>query len=380
MAYNILIFLGPLWGYRPMRAASFELVDTPAGEDRGLRRFLASSLAVHVVGIALLAGILAHLSVPVERPLRVQIVNAPPALPAAPAGPPVQAAPATPGAAPAPAPGGPPELVEAPKPSVEQAPRTKRFAGLYDRRGGPGARNAPDADTRGKSAPRVERETLRGEEIVRPPALPPREAAPAKAPAVQTPAGTPAPAQDTNVARADPLSPGRTTLLPPPAPTKTSPALPGPAPGGSPTPRPWRSLRDQVAGLGTDYRPPVEDPGTGGDPTGRGEPGLETFRFKYATWGLAVKRDIERAWRVPGYGITSLSIVRFVVLPDGKIRDLQLEKSSGLASLDQAATNAISNAAPFRPFPPRMREENPGGIDITVNFYYREGRGVLHWE
>jgi TonB family protein len=135
-----------------------------------------------------------------------------------------------------------------------------------------------------------------------------------------------------------------------------------------------------VAGLGADYRPPIDDPGTGGDPTGRGAPGLDTFRFKYATWGLAVKRDIERAWKVPEYGISSLSIVRFVVLPDGKIRGLELEKSSGLASLDQAATNAITNAAPFRPFPPRMREENPGGIDITVNFYYREGRGVLHWE
>jgi TonB family protein len=135
-----------------------------------------------------------------------------------------------------------------------------------------------------------------------------------------------------------------------------------------------------VAGLGADYRPPVDDPGTGGDPTGRGEPGLDTFRFKYATWGLAVKRDIERAWKVPEFGMSSLSIVRFIVLPDGKIRDLMVERSSGLSSLDQAATNAITNAAPFRPFPPRMTEENPGGIEITVNFYYREGRGVLHWD
>jgi TonB family protein len=135
-----------------------------------------------------------------------------------------------------------------------------------------------------------------------------------------------------------------------------------------------------VASLGLTYRPPVDDPGTPSDPSGRGEAGLDTFRFKYATWGLAVKHDIERAWRVPGYGISSLAIVRFVILPDGRVRNLELEKSSGLASLDQAATNAVTDAAPFRPFPQRMREENPGGIEILVNFYYREGRGILQWE
>jgi TonB family protein len=124
----------------------------------------------------------------------------------------------------------------------------------------------------------------------------------------------------------------------------------------------------------------VEDSGTAGDLAGRGDPGLETFRFKYATWGLALKRDIERAWKVPTYGISSVSVVRFLVLPDGKVRELALEKSSGVGSLDTAATGAVRDAAPFRPFPDRMREENPAGIEITVNFYYYEGhRGVLEW-
>ena len=371
-----------------MAALESEVVEDQEG--RGLRRFLVSSLVVHALGVALVVGILMRLPAHVERPLRVQIVNAAPSPPSAPAAP---AAPPVPGALPA-RPDTVPELVETPKPRVEEAPRSKRFTGLYDRRGGPGAQDAPDSSTWRKSAPRVEGGSLRGEEAVRPPAVPPREAPPAKAPpAKTTPQAPPSPAQETKVARADPIPPGRTSIVqqPPPAAAPGPPAAPqaapgvtappsGAAPGSAPAQRPSRSLRDKVAGLRPDYRPPVDDPGTAGDPGGRGDPGLETFRFKYATWGLSVKRDIERAWKVPDYGITSLSIVRFVVLPDGKIRDLQLEKSSGLASLDEAATKAISGAAPFRPFPPRMREENPAGIDITVNFYYREGRGILQWE
>ncbi len=373
-----------------MTMAAIQVDGMDDREERGLRRFLVPSLVVHALGFALVVGVFMRLPVPVERPLRVQIVRAAPSPPSAPAAPAAQPVPAVPGGVPA-RPNAVPELVETPKPRVEEAPRSKRFTGLYDRRGGPGAQDAPDSSTWRKSAPRVEGGSLRGEEAVWPPAVPPKEAPPAKAPPAKSPPPAPSPpAQETKLARADPIPPGRTSIVqqPPPTPapaapgaTTTATAPPsGAASGSAPSPRPSHTLRDQVAGLRPDYRPPVDDPGTAGDPGGRGDPGLETFRFKYATWGLAVKRDIERAWKVPGYGITSLSIVRFVVLPDGKIRDLQLEKSSGLTSLDEAATNAISGAAPFRPFPPRMREENPGGIDITVNFYYREGRGILQWE
>lgn len=265
----------------------------------------------------------------------------------------------------------PPELIEMPKPKVEEAPRSKRFAGLDDRRGGPGAK-APvrDAQAWTRNAPKVEGGKLRGEESVRAPAVPPAETAPAVT--LPAPSKQPAPTQ------VEPVPQGRTALVQPAAPAAT-PGAPGAA--SSQAARPSRpSLRDQVASLGLTYRPPMDDQGTPNDPSGRGESGLDTFRFKYATWGLAVKRDLERAWKVPSYGISSLTIVRFVILPDGRVRNLEMEKSSGLASLDQAATNAVTDAAPFRPFPERMREENPGGIEILVNFYYREGRGVLQWE
>lgn len=330
-------------------------------------RFVLSSLVAHAVLVGFFLGFGPYVPVPVERPLKVQIMGAPAARPAAPNAP---AGPALPGPQVA-RPDTTPELIEMPKPKVEEAPRSKRFAGLHDRRGGP-APNAPIRDAEGwtRNAPKVEGGSLRGEEAVRPPAVPPGEAAPAVA--------LPAPSQGSQVAKVEPIPPGRTALVqpvPPVAPKAPS----GTAPSqGARSSRP--SLRDQVASLALTYRPPVEDQGTGGDPTGRGEPGLDTFRFKYATWGLAVKRDIERAWRVPPYGVSSLAIVRFNVLPDGRIRNLGMEKSSGLAVLDQAATNAITDAAPFRPFPPRMREDHPGGIEILVNFYYREGRGILQWE
>lgn len=334
-------------------------------ETRRLPRFLGSSLVAHGVLIALFFGLGPALRVPLERPLKVRIVPESAAAPSArevPAGP---AAPVAQAGRPE-----PPELIETPKPRVEQAPRSKRFAGLYDRRGGPGSKvPVPDAGAGTKNAPKVGGGSLRGEEPVRAPVVPPHETVP--------PITLPAPSQEALGTKPEPIPPGRTALVQP-APRG---AGEGPSGGATQGTRPSRpSLRDQVASLGLTYRPPVDDPGHPGGLSGRGEPGLDTFRFKYATWGLAVKRDIERAWKVPTYGISSVSIVRFIVLPDGRIRNLELEKSAGLTTLDEAATKAIADAAPFRPFPPRMREENPGGIEIVVNFYYREGRGILQWE
>ncbi len=334
---------------------------------RRLPRFVLSSLMAHGALIALLIGVGPYLAVPVERPLKVQIVAGPATAPIAADAP---AGPGVPGAQTG-RPDTTPELIEMPRPKVEQAPRSKRFAGLYDRRGGPGSKApVPDAGAWAKNAPKVEGGKLGGEEAVRPPAVPPSEAVPAVT--------LPAPSQQTQPTRVEPIPQGRTALVQP-VPPAASQGPPGVAPSQGARPsRP--SLREQVASLGLTYRPPVDDPGTPNDPSGRGEAGLDTFRFKYATWGLAVKHDIERAWKVPGYGISSLAIVRVIVLPDGRIRNVTLEKSSGLTSLDQAATTAITDAAPFRPFPQRMREENPGGIEIVVNFYYREGRGILQWD
>jgi len=366
-----------------MSTAVVGMGGTFPGEERRLPRFLVSSLVAHGVGLVLLFGLGLHFSVPSERPLKVRLVDPPAPAPAVAA----PAVPAAPSALPGPGretarPEAPPELVEAPKPKVEQAPRSKRFAGLYDRPGGPAAKGAaPDSETVSKTPARPPAPPLRGEEAVRLPALPPAEAGPGASP--------PAAGQETKVAKAEPLPSGRTSVIqsaPSAAPQAPPAAVPrdGPAPGGrvaAPQVRlPARPFRDQIAGLPLGYRAPVDDPGTAGDATGRGEPGLETFRFKYATWGLAVKKDIERAWKVPPYGISSLAVVTFLVLPDGKVQDLQLEHSSGLTGLDQAAMSAISDAAPFRPFPPRMREELPRGLPISVNFYYREGRGILQWD
>jgi len=344
-------------------------MDEMFSQDTGrLPRFLVSSLMAHGLLLALLLGFSAFLHVPVERPLKVQIMAAPAPGPSASAAE-APAGPVVPGAQVGRA--EPPELIEMPKPKVEEAPRSKRFAGVYDRQGGPGAKvPARDAGAWTKNAPKVEGGKLGGEESVRAPAVPPAETGPAVT--------LPAPSKQSSPTQVEqPLPQGRTALVQPAAPA-AAPGAPGAA---SPTAaRPARpSLRDQVASLGLNYRPPVDDPGIANDPSGRGESGLDTFRFKYATWGLAVKRDLERAWKVPPYGISSLAVVRFVVLPDGRVRNLELEKSSGLASLDQAATSAVTDAAPFRPFPERMREENPGGVEILVNFYYREGRGVLQW-
>jgi len=118
-------------------------MDEMFSQDTGrLPRFLVSSLMAHGVLLALLLGFSAFLHVPVERPLKVQIMAAPAPGPSASAAD-APAGPAIPGAQVGRA--EPPELIEMPKPKVEEAPRYKRFAGVYDRQGGPGAR-APARD------------------------------------------------------------------------------------------------------------------------------------------------------------------------------------------------------------------------------------------
>lgn len=54
----------------------------------------------------------------------------------------------------------------------------------------------------------------------------------------------------------------------------------------------------------------------------------------------------------------------------GELSGLHLEKSSGVAKVDQAALHAIEDAAPFSPLPPGSAER----ISVIVELLYRVTR------
>lgn len=143
--------------------------------------------------------------------------------------------------------------------------------------------------------------------------------------------------------------------------------------------RPY-DLRGQVAMLWKNLDPskyPYQDADTGEE----GETGSTTERTisldsqdsRFASYLLGVKRRIENIWDYPpeARGLTGNLVVTFGITRDGRLSDLQLIETSGIAPLDNEAIRAIREAAPFAPFPERMKYER---LNIRAAFYYYASR------
>jgi len=126
-----------------------------------------------------------------------------------------------------------------------------------------------------------------------------------------------------------------------------------------PPSKPRLSLREQVAALGS-----RGTSGTGGafDAGVRGETGpgertvtLETQSSEFAPYLSEVKRRIENRWQIPSYarevGLTGKLVLVFTITWEGNISRLEITKTSGVSILDQAAAQAVRDAAPYAPFP-----------------------------
>lgn len=105
---------------------------------------------------------------------------------------------------------------------------------------------------------------------------------------------------------------------------------------------------------------------------------LSTTEFKYLSYFIKMKRQIESVWTYPKesglrgeYG--TLFLV-FTIKSDGYLEGVQLITSSGYARLDNEAVRAINAAAPFAPFPASW-----GGLEklnIRATFEY-SGRRIF---
>ena len=99
---------------------------------------------------------------------------------------------------------------------------------------------------------------------------------------------------------------------------------------------------------------------------------FNTYDWDFAPYMLAMKRAIQ-SHLFPPYAFTHMglvsgdNIVRFTVLPDGRIRGLQILDSDVHFSLDRTSVRAIESSVPFLPLPRDFPEEY---LEVTAHFSY----------
>jgi len=98
---------------------------------------------------------------------------------------------------------------------------------------------------------------------------------------------------------------------------------------------------------------------------------INTREEKFFSYLLHLKRKIQGVWVYPSSaansGIGGTLTVEFSIARDGELVYVNLVDSSGHPVLDESATRAIRSAAPYFPFPQRMRAKR---LRIKANFIY----------
>jgi TonB family protein len=99
---------------------------------------------------------------------------------------------------------------------------------------------------------------------------------------------------------------------------------------------------------------------------------FNTYNWDFAPYMLAMKRKVESNLRPP-YAFTHMgavsgtNIIRFVVMPSGRIQSLEVISSDAHFSLDQTSVRAIERSAPFLPLPKGFPEDV---LEVTAHFAY----------
>ncbi len=78
-----------------------------------------------------------------------------------------------------------------------------------------------------------------------------------------------------------------------------------------------------------------------------------------------LQRKVKRRWIAPEAGNSRRTVLLFSVSKDGQISNLKVGRSSGSASSDEAAKQAVLNAAPFKRLPAAYKNDR---IDIQFTF------------
>lgn len=109
-------------------------------------------------------------------------------------------------------------------------------------------------------------------------------------------------------------------------------------------------------------------PGAGAS-SGPGRATVAASRFPYSWYLSVVQGKVTMSWEQPSARLATdnalSALVSFRIKRDGSIDALTVRRSSGRSTLDQSATRAVRDAAPFPPLPSDYRE---GYLDVTIEF------------
>ena len=102
---------------------------------------------------------------------------------------------------------------------------------------------------------------------------------------------------------------------------------------------------------------------------------LNTTEFKYYSYFLGLKRQIEGVWHYPRDAALrgehgSLNLI-FTIKANGDLAGIKIVSSSGFTSLDGEALRAIRVAAPFHPFPKSWDGLEKLNVKATFEYTYR---------
>ena len=131
---------------------------------------------------------------------------------------------------------------------------------------------------------------------------------------------------------------------------------------------------------------PTKAPASGGGGTGKATevqgvgigafmgPGLpEGVDMAGDMYMAGVVMKVARIWRSQiRQEIKTPVVVRFTILADGSVTDVQVMQSSGVYLLDSAARSAVATAAPFTPLPKHYDNQycNASSCTLQVRFTY----------
>lgn len=99
---------------------------------------------------------------------------------------------------------------------------------------------------------------------------------------------------------------------------------------------------------------------------------LNTYKWEFAPYLLEMKRKVQ-AHNNPPFAFTHLGaidgdiLLRFKVLQDGSVQDLEILSSTAHYSLEDTSTRAIQFSSPFKPLPDNFPKEY---LEITALFSY----------
>lgn len=104
----------------------------------------------------------------------------------------------------------------------------------------------------------------------------------------------------------------------------------------------------------------------------RGGMSLNTYQWEFAPYLLEMKRKVQ-SHNNPPFAFTHLGaiggdiLLRFKVLQDGTVKDLEILNSTAHYSLEDTSKRAIQFSAPFKPLPENFPKEY---LEITALFSY----------